>query len=254
MDYCGYILFTDGSCLRNPGPGGIGVFLQYPEEFNLKDKTFYRGFHESTNNRMELKAGIEGLKILREEIKRNGYKNITWNTDSKYISDYIYKIPAWRKQKWEKEDGEPISNIDLWKELEAVRNSLRIYPNWIPGENNKEADKLAKLGSKSPLYKDFGYNHGRVGASVGSDRRGPVFYKESNEDLCIKIYKGDGEKAKNKCKIRFQIVSDGEISADKYYAYTSSPIYSKLHRWHEYLVNINNGFIKSIIKELEFKN
>ena len=140
----GYILFTDGSCLGNPGPGGIGVFLQFPEEFNLKDRSFSRGFHESTNNRMELKAGVEGLRILREEIKRNGYKNMTWYTDSKYISDYIYQIPAWRKQKWEKEDGEPISNVDLWKDLEAVRNSLRIYPNWISREENKEADALSK--------------------------------------------------------------------------------------------------------------
>ena len=249
----GYILFTDGSCLGNPGPGGVGVFLQFPEEFNLKSRSFFRGFHESTNNRMELKAGIEGLKILREEVRRNGYKSITWNTDSKYIADYIYQIPAWRKQKWEKEDGEPISNVDLWKDLEAVRNSLRIYPNWIPREENKEADKLANMGSRNPLYKDFGYNPGKTGTSIGKDGKAPSFYKESNESLHIRVYKGDGEKAKNKCKIRFQIVSNAVISTQKYYAYTSSPIYSKLNRWHEYIISINSGFIESIVKEFEFK-
>jgi len=236
--------------LGNPGPGGTGVFMQYPEEFDLKAKTYYRGFHESTNNRMELRAGIEGLKILREEIKKFGRKNIVWNTDSQYISDYIYQIPKWRKNKWIKEDGEPISNKDLWKDLESIRSSLRIYPNWIPREKNKEADRLANLGSSNPTHTDFGYNSGRVGTSIGSSRKAPIFYKEKNENICIRIYKGDGEKSKDKCKIRFQIVSGDQTSESKYYAYASTLIYLELHRMHRYTVNISDGFIRSIVEEL----
>lgn len=251
MDRNKYILYTDGCCLKNR-VGGIGVYLQLPIESENEDIRNCKGFNNpTTNNRMELRAGIEGLKLLREKRKEFGYKDMAWCTDSKYVSKNVYNFSSWRKNNvWERSNGEPVSNKDLWKELEAVRSSLRIYPTWIPEKENREADRLSKLGARTPLYKDFGYNPGRVGTSMGNNKEAPTFYKKTESKLCIKIYEGDGEKAKNKCKIRFQIISNDKVSVEKYYAYTSLGIYNKLHRTYKYIISINDGFIESIIKEL----
>ncbi len=171
-----YIIHTDGNCFGNPGPGGIGFYVSFPDQLNIEDETFCRGFHQTTNNRMELKAGIEALRYTRARRKDlEHYKNIAWDTDSMYIVDNINNVPTWRRNKWEKINGEPVLNEDLWRELYNLCLGLRTFPNWISRENNKIADKLAKQAGKSPSYTDFGFNPGRISASVGDNRQAPHF-------------------------------------------------------------------------------
>src|ERR1035437_6836953 len=249
-----YTLNTDGCCLGNPGAGGVGVNIFFPETLNLRDEKFYRGFHQTTNNRMGLKAGIEGLKLIRKRIKElDCHKRIVWLTDSQYVAENMYQIPVWRKSHWKRANGEPILNEDLWRELEGVRNSLRIYPTWIPREKNSVADKLAKQGAGNPGYTDSGYNPGRVGSSIGESKRAPTFFEESRDGLCIRIYKGDGQisKSDSSCKIRFQTIEeDGQIKDNKYYIYTTVDIYTKLHRAHKYIVKTTEGNIIQLVREI----
>lgn len=252
-----YVLYTDGACPGNPGPGvgGIGVNLILPEELNLEDRKISKGYNQTTNNRMELRAGIEGLRLVRDTMKIFGRGRLEWLTDSKYVADNIFNVQKWRKgNKWITSSNEPVSNVDLWKELEAVRSSLGIYPSWISREENKIADGLAGLGAKNPTHKDFGYNPGRVGKSLGGKGRVSKLFKDIHEDLRIRIYKGDGQVSRSHsappiCKIRFQIVDEnGSVSEDKHYIYASADIYNNLHRHHEYVVHTEEGHVLDILE------
>jgi len=251
-----YALYTDGACPGNPGPGsgGTGVYIIISGEFGEKEKKDFRGYHQTTNNRMELRAAIDGLRAIRNLTKVYGRGRIEWFTDSKYVADNIYNVQKWRKGNlWMTNTNEPVLNVDLWKDLEAVRSSLGIYPSWISRDDNKTADGLAKLGAKNPTHKDLGYNSGRVGTSLGKSRRAPIFFKESRNKLQIRIYKGDGQISRSKsfCRIRFEIIDcDGNLSEDKYYAYANTETYSELHRHHKYVVCTVDGHITNILKEI----
>ncbi len=112
-------LFTDGACSGNPGPGGWGAILRWKGH----EKAVSGGDSHTTNNRMELSAVIEGLKLLKEPCK------VTLISDSKYVCDAISKGWArnWQKNGWRKSDKSPALNVDLWEELLATsRNPLRI--------------------------------------------------------------------------------------------------------------------------------
>ena len=102
-------LYTDGACSGNPGPGGWGAILRYGEH----EKELSGGAHDTTNNRMELTAVIEGLKALKEPCM------VTVYSDSKYFCDGVQKGWAygWKKRGWKKSDGKPALNPDLWEEL-----------------------------------------------------------------------------------------------------------------------------------------
>ncbi|MDO8569530.1 MAG: ribonuclease H [bacterium] len=247
-----YALYTDGSCLGNPGPGGTGVHIIFSGEFGEKEVRDLRGYHQTTNNRMEMRAAIAGLRLVRNLKKDFGWGRVEWFTDSQYVANNIYSVKSWRKGNvWTTNNGEPILNVDLWRDLEAVRSSLGIYPSWISCEENKVADNLAKKGAKNPTHKDLGFNPGRVGASLGGKKYAPIYYQENNKELRIRIYKGDGQVSKTSavCKIRFEIIDkDGNISEDKYYAYTSVEVYSELHRHHKYVVVTENGNILEILE------
>jgi ribonuclease HI len=255
-----YELYTDGACPGNPGPGGIGVYLIFPASTKKKPETFYRGFHETTNNRMELKAGVEGLRLVRQRKKeldvKFGFKTVGWSTDSRYVADNIYQIPKWRKAKWIRDDGQPVLNKDLWMELEGVRNSLRILPGWASRDFNKEANRLAQSAAKHPTHTDHGYNPGRIGSSVGTSRSAPVFFESDENRLKIRIYKSDGQvdKRGGRCKIRFQIIEKGgKISENKYYIYAPLDIDKELHRQHACVIETQSGNIIRIIKDITNK-
>ncbi len=102
-------IFTDGSCLGNPGPGGYGAVMV----FDQHRKELSQGFKHTTNNRMELLATIEALGILTEEC------SVNLTTDSQYVKNGINQwIKNWRKNGWRTSDKTPVKNVDLWKRLE----------------------------------------------------------------------------------------------------------------------------------------
>ena len=118
-------IFTDGACSGNPGPGGYGVLLR----FNGQTKQISQGFNKTTNNRMELRAVIEGLKALTEKC------DVTIYSDSKYIVDAIEKGWArrWKANNWYRNKKEKALNIDLWQELLELHEGHKVKFHWVKG-------------------------------------------------------------------------------------------------------------------------
>lgn len=138
------LLYTDGACSGNPGPGGWGVVLQYGD----RRKIMSGGHPNTTNNRMELTAVIEGLKALKEPCK------VKCITDSKYICDAVNKhwLESWQKKSWKKADGKPVLNPDLWIEFVKLITLHDVSFEWIKGhaghEQNELCDSLAVAESQ----------------------------------------------------------------------------------------------------------
>lgn len=134
-------IYTDGACRGNPGPGGWGALLIYKDA----DKAIYGGEIDTTNNRMEMTAIIEALKIVKMDC------NITLYTDSKYVMDGITKwLPNWKKKGWITSNKKPVKNKDLWQILEESISKHSIEWQWVKGHagipGNEKADELANQG------------------------------------------------------------------------------------------------------------
>ena len=145
-------LYTDGAARGNPGPGGYGIVLEYPEKNYRKE--FAEGFKHTTNNRMELRAVIEGLKKLKTTDLQ-----VTVYTDSRYVADAVEKKWVFG---WERKQFKDRKNAYLWKELlEQIRkHSVKFV--WIKGHNNhpqnERCDALAVAASKQQqLKEDIGF-------------------------------------------------------------------------------------------------
>lgn len=132
------VIYTDGACRGNPGPGGWGVLLQYGKH----EKTLSGAEDETTNNRMELMAAIQGLLAVREKCKIDIY------TDSQYVKKGITEwIKDWKLRGWKKADKKPVKNADLWEQLDAATTKHAISWHWVKGHSghpeNDRVDKLA---------------------------------------------------------------------------------------------------------------
>ena len=138
------ILYTDGACSGNPGPGGWGALLIW----NGKEKELSGGSHQSTNNRMEMKAIIEGLKTLNRPC------HVKIHSDSALIINTFTKgwIDNWLKRGWKKADKKPVENRDLWEEMLAAMRPHKISWYKVKGhsdnELNNRVDALAVAESK----------------------------------------------------------------------------------------------------------
>ena len=135
------IIYTDGACRGNPGPGGWGVLIEYGE----LSKQLYGGDVSTTNNKMELTAAIMALKEIKEPCE------IILYTDSKYVLQGIEEwIHNWKKRGGRGANKKPVKNIDLWKELDELRDKHNIKWNWVKGHSgdpgNETADMLANRG------------------------------------------------------------------------------------------------------------
>ena len=141
-------IFSDGACSGNPGPGGWGAILRY----NTSEKELSGGEKETTNNRMELTACIEALKILKEPCR------VELITDSQYVVNGITKgwAESWRRNGWKKADKKPALNSDLWELLLEQCERHEVNFNWIKGhaghEENERCDRLA-VGAYSRFLK-----------------------------------------------------------------------------------------------------
>jgi len=127
-------IFSDGSSLGNPGPGGYGVILRYGK----REKELTGGEPMTTNNRMELMAVIEGLKALKEPCE------VTIYSDSSYV---VKAINEWLKD-WVKRDFKKVKNPDLWKTYLEVAKPHKVKAVWVRGHNghpeNERCDELAR--------------------------------------------------------------------------------------------------------------
>lgn len=145
-------IFSDGSCLGNPGPGGYGTLIKYKKH----EKIFHAGFYLTTNNRMELMGVIKGIEKIKEQCL------IKVITDSQYVQKGVcIWLHNWKKNKWKNKNKKSIKNLDLWIKLNNLIYFHKIKWIWIHGHsgniNNEKCDSIAKMSAKNPYLIDFGY-------------------------------------------------------------------------------------------------
>jgi ribonuclease HI len=145
-------IYTDGSCLGNPGPGGIGILLRYKQH----EKEISQGYRLTTNNRMELLAVIIALESLNESCAVSLY------SDSQYMKNGINQwIHNWKRNNWLTSNKKAVKNQDLWQRLDQAINRHTINWQWVKGHaghlENERVDRLARQGAEAPTQDDLGY-------------------------------------------------------------------------------------------------
>jgi ribonuclease HI len=135
------VIYTDGACSGNPGPGGWGAVLIW----GSTEKELWGGELATTNNRMELMAAIQALEALKRPCK------VELHTDSQYLRTGITEwLHAWKARGWKTAAKAPVKNDDLWKRLDGARARHDVDWRWVKGhaghELNERADELARRG------------------------------------------------------------------------------------------------------------
>ncbi|QHS09061.1 ribonuclease HI [Sinimarinibacterium sp. NLF-5-8] len=135
------IVYTDGACKGNPGPGGWGVLIMDGD----KRTELFGGQADTTNNRMEMLAVIKALQSLPPG------STVKLHSDSAYVVRGISEwLPGWKRNHWTNAKGQPVKNQDLWMELDALQKKYKVEWKWVRGHNgdpgNEAADRLANQG------------------------------------------------------------------------------------------------------------
>jgi ribonuclease HI len=139
------VIYTDGACRGNPGPGGWGAILMS----GGRERELCGGELDTTNNRMELTAAIEALEALKRPCR------VELHTDSQYVRNGITEwIRGWKARGWRTTSG-PVKNADLWRRLDEARARHQVDWRWVKGHNghplNERADALARRGMLEAL-------------------------------------------------------------------------------------------------------
>ncbi|MDF7669788.1 ribonuclease HI [Orbaceae bacterium ESL0721] len=145
-------IYTDGSCLGNPGPGGYAAILKYKEQ----EKILSQGFYNTTNNRMELLAAIVALEALKLQC------HVSLYSDSQYLRNGILTwIKNWKRNGWKTSQKKEVKNVDLWRRLDEVVQKHEIEWIWVKGHaghiENERCDVIAKEAANHPISEDKGF-------------------------------------------------------------------------------------------------
>ncbi|MGE5502296.1 MAG: ribonuclease HI [Ignavibacteriales bacterium] len=140
------VIYTDGACRGNPGPGGWGAILISGDH----EREMCGGDLATTNNRMELMAAIQALEALKKPCR------VELHTDSQYVKNGITEwVRGWKARGWKTASKEPVKNEDLWRRLDEARQRHEVDWRWVKGhaghELNERADELARRGMKQAL-------------------------------------------------------------------------------------------------------
>jgi ribonuclease HI len=139
-------IYTDGACMNNPGPGGWGAILRYGGH----EKEIHGGEPDTTNNRMEIMAAIQGLESLTRPSTVHMY------TDSQYLRRGITEwVSGWKRNGWKTKEKKPVKNVDLWIRLDSVVQNHEVQWFWVKGHaghpENERADQLACRGAEEAM-------------------------------------------------------------------------------------------------------
>ena len=137
----GVVIYTDGACSGNPGPGGWGAVLTFGD----REKEICGGEPDTTNNRMEMMAAIQALELLTKPCK------VELHTDSQYVKNGVTQwIHGWKQRGWKTADKKPVKNAELWQRLDAALGTHKVSWHWVKGhaghDDNERADELAREG------------------------------------------------------------------------------------------------------------
>jgi len=253
-------LYIDGNAYDNPGgSGGIACFAEFPESWSRPDEeVFSIGFHESTNNRMELQACLHALEYVRDEVGKMNVPRVQIITDSLYVFNNQRMPPTWRRNGWKTNAERPVDNSDLWKRFLTLRPMCKVRTDilWRKGKKSpilKSVDKSAKAAGKSPTQADRGYRGGKVGKSKLTGGSSSLFPAKGQEQI-IRIYRSSVIR-KTGHRVHFDVFdeSSGQYR-EKCRAYLSEGVVEQLHRGNVYRVKFNadlrNPVILAIVEPL----
>jgi ribonuclease HI len=194
MTMSSYLVYTDGACIGNPGPGGWAAIIRQPDG---SERTLTGNARLTTNNRMELRAALEALR----SIPSGTDVHVLLRTDSRHLVDAITKgwAARWRKQGWRRNQRGRAENVDLWEQLLAELERRTVRLEWTKGHNgdplNERCDQLARQQAEHATGTDEGY----INRTVGEPQQSlPLSYHRTVEckrqsDGTITISDGAGQ-------------------------------------------------------------
>jgi ribonuclease HI len=252
-------IYTDGSCLKNPGgAGGAAAFAVYPEHLcRDSEQVVDSSFTATTNNRMELIACIKAIEWVRKTKPWAGVTRVQIITDSKYVRENLPRAKTWISNGGRNLHGEAKQNYDLWKELigELSVVGMRVDFQWQLGKTTsfaKNVDKAAKVAAKrAGLYEDRGFKPGKISRSKVKGTA--KIFPANGQTAIIHVYRKTAPLNEN--QIRFHLFSETSASlVGSFYAYASDSLTITLHRGHLYRVAFNsnphNPVIERVIEEI----
>jgi ribonuclease HI len=223
--YAGYVVYTDGSASAEP--------------------IVFRGFEESSIQRMELAGVVAAMEWVIEELRPLPTR-VQIFSDSQTTLDLIAAAPYLQKRRWKNSQGRAIEHEDLWRKFQSVRNKIRtpIHFGKVLGKSTpflKLVDRAAKRAALSGTIVDRGYRPGKVGRPTASGGSAKLF-PAGGQQVAIRIYgsKLVGKQGENRFKFQRYDQSTGE-SGSKFTADTSPELGAMLHRGHTYRVQMNDN-------------
>ncbi len=241
-------IYIDGSCFKNPGGnGGFAAIVEYPADRNREDEQLEEiGFHETTNNRMELRACIWAHEWALENAPLLKVNRVQVVTDSKYVYGNWKSVAHWRQNGWRLFDGRPAENVDLWKRVLSIKSKrgIRIDIEWMKGKKSvstKAVDKAAKRAAKQPSETDRGFRSGKVGRTRTKVAGAAILFPAAGQRADILVYHtATYSRAGGENKVKFQVFSEATNDfAGKYAAYAAPELGGLLHRGRVYRVQFN---------------
>jgi len=254
-------LYVDGSCLRNPGGNsGHAAWLEYPSDWDMPDRPLdLVGFHESTNNRMELRAVIWAYRWIQDQGNGLGVSRVQIITDSQYVYEYVRLAHTWKQNRWRNAQNRPVENSDLWKEILSLRNKMIVRTDleWMLGKKSaitRAVDKSAKEAAKHATETDRGFHSGKIGRTKNKVGGAALLFPASGQQARIRIYQTSAFSS-GENKIKFQLFSEEQQDYfAKFVAYASPEVGLGLHRQHTYNVQFNANpkypVIEAVVEEL----
>lgn len=188
------IIYTDGSAIPNPGCGGIGIVIQFPDKLETNDIEIKEGYVQSTNNRMEILAVIRALQWIKENRLKFHFTRVIIITDSEYVYNNHHNSIYWKKNMWKNIYGKPYENSDLWDLLLKERQKIYVPTEikWEKGKSRevlKRVDLLAKSGAKSPTNTDYGFTPGKFTKSRTAGNNTAQLFPAAGQEKIIRVYR-----------------------------------------------------------------